>query len=76
MPRIWVDDMVIERVKHGSPIFAPGILSLTSNIEKGNYTGIFDAKGNLLAIGIAEMSSSEIMKAEKGLAVKTDFVLI
>jgi len=76
LAKIWVDDDVIERLRHGSPVFAPGIVSLTSNIEKGKYTAVFDIRGNLLAIGIAEMDSKEIMAAEKGLAVKTDFVLI
>jgi len=76
LPAIYVDENVIPRLKHGSPVFAPGIVAFTSEIKKGDNVAIFDIKSNLLALGIAEMSAKEIKKADKGLAIKTDVVFI
>jgi len=37
---------------------------------------VFNQKEELIAIGKAEMTAKEIMKKSKGLAIKTDTVLI
>jgi H/ACA ribonucleoprotein complex subunit 4 len=76
LPAVWVDEGVKEYLKHGSPVFVPGVLAFTSDLEKGATTAVFDLNNNLLAIGFAEMSESEMKTAEKGMAVKTDVVLI
>ena len=76
LPTIWVDSGVIDRLAHGSPVFAPGVLAFTSDLEKGCVTAIFDLDNNLLGIGIAELNANDLEKTNKGLAVKTDVVLI
>ena len=76
LPAIYVDKNVIPRLKHGSPVFAPGIVAFTSEIKKGDNVAIFDTKSNLLALGIAEMSAKEIKNAKKGLSINTDVVFI
>ena len=73
---VYVDENVIPRLKHGSPVFAPGIIAFTSDIKKGNNVGIYDTSSNLLALGIAEMSAKEIKNVEKGLSINTDVVFI
>jgi H/ACA ribonucleoprotein complex subunit 4 len=76
LPAIWVDEGVKEYLMHGSPVFVPGVLAFTSDWEKGATTAVFDLNNNLLAIGFAELSVEEMKTAEKGMAVKTDVVLI
>ena len=73
---VYVDENVIPRLKHGSPVFAPGIIAFTSDIKKGNNVGIYDTSSNLLALGIAEMSAKQIEKARKGLSINTDVVFV
>lgn len=76
LPKIWVRNDVEEHIAHGSPVFVPGIIRLTSNIDLGRDVAIFNQKSELVAIGKAEMTAKEIMKKSKGLAIKTDTVLI
>ncbi len=76
LPAVYVDDGTLDYLKHGSPVFAPGIVAVTSELKKLDVVGIFDTKSNLLAIGIAEMDAEEILEAKKGLAIKTDFVVV
>lgn len=76
LAKIWIQDEVEEHVAHGSPVFVPGIIKLTSNITKGRDVAVFNQKNELIAIGKAEMTSEDIMKKNKGLAIKTDTVLI
>ncbi len=76
LPKVYVHDSVLERFKHGSPIFLPGILAFTSNIKKGDIVAIFDSSKNLIGLGVAEMSAQQMEKEQKGLAVKTDVVLV
>jgi H/ACA ribonucleoprotein complex subunit 4 len=53
-----------------------GISRLSDRIEKGDITAMLSLKGEFVAFGNALMTSQEMFKAGKGLAVKTDKVLI
>lgn len=76
LPFVYVDSGAIPRIKNGSPVFAPGVLAYTSNLQKNSVTAIFDANKNLIAIGVSQLDAKEMEKAEKGMAIKTDVVLI
>jgi H/ACA ribonucleoprotein complex subunit 4 len=76
LPKVYIDVGVIDRIKHGSPVFAPGVMAYTSDLQKESVTAIFDINKNLVAIGISQLSAAEMEKAEKGMAIKTDVVLI
>ncbi|MEM2954606.1 MAG: PUA domain-containing protein, partial [Candidatus Nanoarchaeia archaeon] len=76
LPSVYVDDAVIERLKHGSPVFVPGILAFTSDIKEQDVVAIFDKNKNLLGLGISTLSAEKLKLSDKGLAIKTDVVLI
>ncbi len=76
LPAVWVDEGVKPRIVHGSPVFSPGVLAFTSDLQKGSTTAVFDLQNNMLAIGISEVDTKELEKAKKGIAIKTDAVLI
>ncbi len=76
LPKIWVDSSIKSRLKNGSPVFAPGILALESRIEKGENIAVLSEDNELLVVGKAEMNSEEILKAKRGLSIKTKIVLI
>ncbi len=76
LPKVWVEDGVIPHLKHGSPVFVPGIVQLNDKIKVDDTIAIFSLENKLLALGKAGMTSSQILKRKKGLAVKTDVVLV
>lgn len=76
LPKVYVDSGVLPRIKNGSPVFAPGVMAYTSDLQKNSITAIFDTNKNLIAIGISQLSAAEMEKAQKGMAIKTDVVLI
>ena len=76
LPKIWVFDTTIGTLCHGAYLNVPGISKLDDKIKKDERVAIMTLKDELVAIGIAKMSSEEIMKREKGLAAKTDSVFM
>ena len=53
----------------------PGISKLNDKISKGEMVAIMSLKNELVALGIAQMNSEEML-GEKGLAVRTDKVFM
>lgn len=76
LPKIWIDDQVLPRIKNGSPIFAPGILQVEDDIKKGDLVICMTTKNRLASVGFAEMNSIDMIKKLKGMAVKTDVVML
>lgn len=76
LPEVYVDMDVIARLKHGSPVFVPGVIAYTTDLQRNKEAAIFDPNKNLIALGVAQLSAKELEKAQKGMAVKTDVVLI
>ena len=76
LPKIWVLDSAVDSVCHGANLNIPGIAKLESGIEEGNNVAVLTLKGELVAIGIANKNSEEILNNEKGLAVKAHKVFM
>ena len=76
LPKIWIDDSAVDSICHGAMLNIPGVVKIESEIEKEDLIAIMTLKNELVSLGIAMMTSEEIMKADKGLAVKTYKVLM
>ena len=76
LPKIWVFDTTIESLCHGSDLKVPGISKLNDKISKDDIVAILTLKDELVALGTANLSSNEILKKEKGIAVKTEKVFM
>ena len=63
-------------VSQSCQILNGGIIRLEDNIKKGEWVAMLSLKGELVAIGKATLNSKEIFEKNKGLAVKTDRVLM
>lgn len=74
--KIIISDTSINNICNGSPLYIGGIIKLEDNIKKGDWVAIFSLKGELVAIGKAFMNSENIFKKKRGLAIKTDRVLM
>jgi len=76
IPKIWIRDTAVDAVCHGADLALPGIVSLNSDIEVDDLVALFTLKGELVALGKALMTSEEMLEREKGVAVKTERVVM
>lgn len=76
LAKIWVFDTTIDPLCHGSALKIPGIANFETNIQKGDPVAVLSLKNELIYTGTAEMSSEEMQKEEKGIAVKAERVFM
>ncbi|ABM81159.1 putative pseudouridine synthase [Hyperthermus butylicus DSM 5456] len=76
LPKIVVRDTAVDAIAHGANLAVPGIARLHEGIKRGDLVALLTLKGELVAIGVAQMSSEEIAKAKKGIAVKIRRVIM
>ncbi|MFH0829750.1 MAG: RNA-guided pseudouridylation complex pseudouridine synthase subunit Cbf5 [Candidatus Aenigmatarchaeota archaeon] len=76
MKAVIVKDGAIGAIANGAPLAVGGIVRVQEGIEKGDIVAMLSLKGEFIAFGPALISSMEMAKLNKGLAVKTDKVLI
>lgn len=76
LEKVWIADEAVDNICHGAPVFLPGIVKLTNGIEQEDLVAIMSLKNELVGLGKAQLTSKEMMEKEKGMAVKTDVVLM
>lgn len=76
MKTVVIKDGAVGAIANGAPLAVGGIVKVQEGIEKGELVAMLSLKGELVAFGPAMMGSQEMANAAKGLAVKTDKVLI
>jgi len=76
LPKVWVQDSAVDSICHGASLKAPGIAKLDADIAKGMLVAIMTLKNELVALGDAHQTSEELLKAERGEAVKTHKVFM
>ncbi|MEM5778496.1 MAG: RNA-guided pseudouridylation complex pseudouridine synthase subunit Cbf5 [Candidatus Aenigmatarchaeota archaeon] len=74
--KVVVSDNAINNICNGAPLAIGGIVMLEDNIKKEDWVAMLSLKGEIIAIGKALLDSKEIFEKRKGLAVKTDRVLM
>jgi H/ACA ribonucleoprotein complex subunit 4 len=76
LPHIVIRDSAVDAVCHGAELALPGIVKLDSAIERNNFVAVFTLKGEGVALGRALMTSREMLDQEKGVALKTERVIM
>ncbi len=76
LPKITISDFAVPTLAHGAQLAVPGILQISKNIKKGDLVAAFTQKGEGVMIATALMDSDEIKNAGKGIAFKTERILI
>ncbi len=76
LPKVWILDSTIKPLTHGRDLAIPGISKLESNIKKQDLVAVMSLKGELVALGTALLTSKEIIKKDKGMAIRTDKVFM
>lgn len=75
LQKVWVFDTTVESLCHGTDLKVPGIGKLNDKINKNDVVAIMTLKEELVALGIAKMTSEEML-GEKGIAVQTEKVFM
>lgn len=65
---VAVKDSAVDALCHGAQVAIPGIVAIDKNIRKGNLVAIYSLKGEIVAVGEANMNSEEIRENDKGIA--------
>ncbi|HLD12618.1 MAG TPA: RNA-guided pseudouridylation complex pseudouridine synthase subunit Cbf5 [Candidatus Nanoarchaeia archaeon] len=75
LPKIWVFDSAVNPICNGAEVYVTGI-SKFNPLEPKQLTAIMTLKNELIGLGISHMDTDEILKLERGVAVKTDAVFL
>lgn len=65
---VAIKDSAVDALCHGAQVAIPGIVAIDKDITKGNLVGIYTLKGEIIALGEANMSAEEIRQNDKGIA--------
>ncbi len=76
IPRLVIADKAVDAVCHGAPLAAPGLLSLETDINKGDAVAFFTLKGEAVAVGLAEMGSRDMLASKAGIVARTERVIM
>jgi H/ACA ribonucleoprotein complex subunit 4 len=76
LPRLTIADNAVDAICHGAPLAAPGLLSLETDINKGDGVALFTLKGEAVAVAKAELSSREMLASERGIIAATERVIM
>jgi H/ACA ribonucleoprotein complex subunit 4 len=74
--RVFVKDSAINAICHGAPVYTSGITRIQEGIKRGEIVAVYSLKEELICLGIAKLTSEEIFKAKKGIAIRTDRVFM
>ena len=71
MPKLVVKDSAVGALAEGAPLFAQGICKVDTGIIPGEAVAVFTLMGEAVSIGLARMSTEELMAAKDGQAMDT-----
>ncbi|MBI1972307.1 MAG: RNA-guided pseudouridylation complex pseudouridine synthase subunit Cbf5 [Candidatus Aenigmarchaeota archaeon] len=74
--RLIVKDSAVNKICNGAAVGVNGVVKLDENIKKDEKILVMTLKGEIVAAATALMGSAEIAKSVRGLAAKTDRVLM
>jgi H/ACA ribonucleoprotein complex subunit 4 len=75
LPKVFVSDSAVDTICHGSPLAVPGV-SKMNKFNAGELIFMSTLKGELIGLGRSVLSSDEIVRGKKGIAVKTDSIVM
>lgn len=71
LKKVWIEDKAVDKIAHGGAVDVNDIVKLDDSIAINDTVALFTLKNELIAFGIAKISSAEIMEKNEGLAIKT-----
>ena len=75
-PRIMIKDTAVNAICYGAKLTLPGVLRFENGIDVGTEVVLITTKGEAVAIGVAEMSTSVMATCDHGIVAKTKRVIM
>ncbi len=75
-PRIMIKDTAVNAICYGAKLTLPGVLRFDNGIDVGTEVVLITSKGEAVAIGVAEMSTSVMATCDHGIVAKTKRVIM
>jgi H/ACA ribonucleoprotein complex subunit 4 len=76
LPKITVRDSAVDALCHGANLTAPGVVQVSSGIEKGGILAIFTLKGEAIALAKAIEPTQQILELQHGTVAASSRVLM
>lgn len=76
LKKVWIFDTTVDTLCHGASLKAPGISMVHNHIQVDDLVAIMTLKDELVAIGHTMMTSHDMLKQERGIAVKLERVFM
>lgn len=73
---VVVRDSAIDALCHGAQLAIPGILSVSKELQIGNFVSIYSMKGEIVGFGEVAMTREEIESNVKGIAVNIKRIIM
>ncbi len=74
--KVFIKDSAVEAICHGAHLTLPGLVKFNSNIRIGEMIAVLSLKEELVALGSAQMTSEEMLEKDRGVAIKTERVIM
>ncbi len=74
--RIIIKDSAINAVCYGAKLMIPGVARFDANIEANELVVLVTSKGEAVALGIAEMTSSQMLAVDHGIVARIKRVIM
>ncbi|MFH1506555.1 MAG: RNA-guided pseudouridylation complex pseudouridine synthase subunit Cbf5 [archaeon] len=76
LPKIWVLDTTVDSLCHGASLKVPGVSKVESDIQLDEKVAVMTLKDELVLVGTAKMISKDIIREDRGVAVKPEQVFM
>ncbi|NHJ00609.1 MAG: RNA-guided pseudouridylation complex pseudouridine synthase subunit Cbf5 [Candidatus Heimdallarchaeota archaeon] len=76
VPKIYIRDSAINAICHGAALTIPGVIRLSSGIEKGNLVAIFSMKDELVGLAYSTLSTKQILEETNGICANSKAILM
>ncbi len=76
LPKIILKDTAVDAICHGADVGVNGISKVENGIKVGDRVALLTRKGEVVALGEATLSTGAVMKADKGIGIRTTRVLM
>ncbi|MDP6155588.1 MAG: RNA-guided pseudouridylation complex pseudouridine synthase subunit Cbf5 [Candidatus Thermoplasmatota archaeon] len=76
LPKIILKDTAVDAICHGADVGVNGISRVETGILVGNRVALLTRKGEVVALGEATFPTGALMKADKGIGIRTTRVLM
>lgn len=75
-PKIHVLDSAVDAICHGAYLAVGGISKVETEIKKGDFVAVLTLKDEVVALGVAEMTSDDMITSQHGIAVDIQRVIM